>query len=32
MVFKPETAHWIIEIHFVDKKSKIGGFFEQLAV
>lgn len=32
MVFKPETEHWIIEIHFVDKKNKIGGFFEQLAI
>jgi Xaa-Pro dipeptidase len=31
-VLKPETQHWIIEIHFVDKKNKIGGFFEQLAV
>lgn len=22
--------HWILEIHFVDKEKKIGGFFEQL--
>ncbi|ESU19840.1 hypothetical protein FEDK69T_30960 [Flavobacterium enshiense DK69] len=22
--------HWILEIHFVDRKNKIGGFFEQL--
>lgn len=22
--------HWILEIHFIDKKNKIGGFFEQL--
>lgn len=22
--------HWILEIHFVDRKRKIGGFFEQL--
>lgn len=31
-IIKPETPHWIIEIHFVDKGNKIGGFFEQLAV
>ncbi|MEO8086700.1 MAG: M24 family metallopeptidase [Bacteroidota bacterium] len=24
------TRHWILEIHFVDRKNKIGGFFEQL--
>lgn len=24
--------HWIIEIHLVDRKKKIGAFFEQLAV
>lgn len=24
--------HWILEIHFVDRKKKIGGFFEQLLV
>ncbi|UOK41709.1 MULTISPECIES: M24 family metallopeptidase [Flavobacterium] len=24
--------HWILEIHFVDRKNKIGGFFEQLLV
>ena len=22
--------HWILEVHFVDKQQKIGGFFEQL--
>jgi hypothetical protein len=21
---------WILEIHFVDKKNKIGGYFEQM--
>lgn len=31
-IVTPETEHWIIEIHFVDKKNKIGGFFEQLAI
>ncbi|AGC75173.1 metallopeptidase family M24 [Nonlabens dokdonensis] len=25
------TRHWILEIHLVDKKKKIGAFFEQLA-
>lgn len=25
-------THWIIEIHFVDRKLKIGGFYEQLAI
>lgn len=24
--------HWILEIHFVDREKKIGGFFEQLLV
>ncbi|MDP9076938.1 MAG: aminopeptidase P family protein [Bacteroidota bacterium] len=24
------TRHWILEIHFVDRANKIGGFFEQL--
>ena len=24
--------HWILEIHFVDRNKKIGGFFEQLLV
>ena len=27
-----ETPYWIIEIHFVDRARKIGGFFEQLAI
>jgi Xaa-Pro aminopeptidase len=27
-----ETPYWIIEIHFVDRVRKIGGFFEQLAI
>ena len=27
---KGERKNWILEIHFVDKKKKIGGFFEQL--
>jgi hypothetical protein len=22
--------HWILEIHFVDRARKIGGFFEEL--
>ena len=22
--------HWILEIHFVDRQKKIGGFYEQL--
>jgi hypothetical protein len=22
--------HWILELHFVDRKNKIGAFFEQL--
>lgn len=25
-----DQRNWILEIHFVDKKEKIGGFFEQL--
>lgn len=25
-----KKRHWILEIHFVDRKKKIGGFFEQL--
>ena len=25
-----EIKNWILEIHFVDRKEKIGGFFEQL--
>ena len=24
------SRHWILEIHFIDRKRKIGGFFEQL--
>jgi len=24
--------HWILEIHFIDQKKKIGGFFEQLLI
>ena len=27
---KGEKKNWILEIHFVDKEKKIGGFFEQL--
>jgi len=27
---KGEERNWILEIHFVDKKKEIGGFFEQL--
>lgn len=27
-----EETHWIIEIHFVDRELKIGGFYEQLAI
>ena len=26
------VRHWILEIHFVDRKLKIGGFFEQLLI
>ncbi|MEO6131158.1 MAG: M24 family metallopeptidase [Saprospiraceae bacterium] len=33
-MFLPDTdgneRHWILEIHFVDREKKIGGFFEQL--
>lgn len=29
--FKNER-HWIYEIHFIDEKSEIGGFFEQLLI
>ncbi len=33
-LFAPDThgnkRHWILEIHFVDRAKKIGGFFEQL--
>jgi Xaa-Pro dipeptidase len=25
-----QTRHWILEIHIIDEKLKIGGFFEQL--
>jgi len=25
-----QTRHWILEIHFVDRERKIGGFFEEL--
>ena len=24
------TCHWILEIHLVDRRRQIGGFFEQL--
>jgi hypothetical protein len=24
------VRHWILEIHFVDRRRMIGGFFEQL--
>jgi Xaa-Pro aminopeptidase len=27
-----QLLHWIYEIHFVDEKEKIGGFYEQLMV
>jgi len=27
---KGRLRHWILEIHFVDRKSQIGGFFEEL--
>lgn len=26
------NRHWILEIHFVDRKKQIGGFFEQLLI
>ena len=29
---KGEQRHWILEIHFVDRQKKIGGFFEQLLI
>jgi Xaa-Pro aminopeptidase len=33
-MFLPDTngnkRHWILEIHFIDRENKIGGFFEQL--
>ena len=33
-MFDPDKAgksrDWILEIHYVDKSKKIGGFFEQL--
>jgi hypothetical protein len=25
-----QLRHWILEIHFVDRKRRIGGFFEEL--
>ncbi|MDX1653423.1 MAG: M24 family metallopeptidase [Brumimicrobium sp.] len=31
-VRKWKNSFWIIEIHFVDKDDKIGGFYEQLAL
>lgn len=35
-MFLPDAAgnqrHWILEIHFIDKKKEIGGFFEQVLV
>jgi len=27
---KGQKRHWILEIHFVDRKRQIGGFFEEL--
>ena len=27
---KGRLRHWILEIHFVDRRSQIGGFFEEL--
>jgi hypothetical protein len=27
---KEQLRHWILEIHFVDRKRRIGGFFEEL--
>jgi len=27
---KGRRRHWILEIHFVDRGSQIGGFFEEL--
>ena len=29
---KGNRRHWILEIHFVDRKKEIGGFFEQLLI
>ena len=29
---KGKIRNWILEIHFVDRKKQIGGFFEQLLV
>ena len=29
---KNEKKEWILEIHFIDEKLKIGGFFEQLLI
>ena len=29
---KGNQRHWILEIHFVDRKKEIGGFFEQLLI
>jgi hypothetical protein len=29
---KGEIRQWILEIHFVDRTQKIGGFFEQLLI
>lgn len=31
-IITDDTPYWIIEIHFVDRARKIGGFFEQLAI
>lgn len=35
-MFAPDAEglqrHWILEMHFVDRKNKIGGFFEQLLI
>lgn len=25
-----QQRHWILEIHFVDRKNEIGGFYEEL--
>jgi Xaa-Pro dipeptidase len=27
---KGQRRHWILEIHFVDRKRQIGGFYEEL--
>jgi len=29
---KGNPRHWILEIHFIDRQKKIGGFFEQLLI